>query len=69
MPAASVATVLLPNRDVMTLPPAVRGTWVTDAPRYRDRVLVIGARRISFQAGATDDDMSSHIIRHVDRPS
>ncbi|MDE3127739.1 MAG: hypothetical protein KGL38_07015, partial [Gemmatimonadota bacterium] len=45
----------------------VRGTWVTDAARYRGRALVIGERSISFQAGAAYDDMSSHIIRRVAR--
>ncbi len=63
---ASGLLVLLPNHNVSTLPSRVQGTWMTNAPRYAGRQLVIGARSISFQAGASYDDMSSHIILHVD---
>jgi hypothetical protein len=49
------------------VPPELIGRWTTDDPRYADRALEIGTKRISFGIGS--GERATYVVHGIERES
>lgn len=64
------AVALITHRPpVRTLPAEVQGTWVTSAPRYASRAMVLSEHTVAFKTSVAGNSMQSHLILSVQRSS